>query len=59
MARKARHQTEFAAWAVAIGVSADEVKAAWQDLQRRGLVTIKRGQVTVSPLAMRRATSDA
>jgi uncharacterized protein (DUF433 family) len=59
MAKKARNQTDFAEWAAAIGVSADEVKAAWEDLQRRGLVAVKRSQVTVSPLAMRRATSDA
>jgi len=59
MAKKARNRTDFAQWAAAIGVNADEVKAAWEDLQRRGLVAMKRGQVTVSPLAMRRATSDA
>jgi uncharacterized protein (DUF433 family) len=40
-------------------VNAEEVKAAWGELQRRGLVAAKRGGVTVSPLAMRRATTDA
>ncbi len=59
MAKRATHQTDFEGWSIAIGVSTNEVKAAWEDLQRRGLVAVKRGKVVVSPLAMRRATSDA
>jgi len=51
--------TNFAGWAAALEVSVEEVKAAWQDLHRRGLVSTERGQVTVSPLSMRRATSAA
>ena len=58
MTKKATERTSFEAWARAIGVSADEVQAAWQELQRRGLVSVRRGKVTLSPLAMRRATSD-
>ncbi len=49
----------FEAWATATGVGAEEVAAAWQDLVRRGLATEEAGQVALSPLALRRATSDA
>lgn len=48
----------FEAWAGATGMTVDEVKFAWEELQRRGLSSAKREKVTVSPLAMRRATSD-
>lgn len=58
MRKEGTEKTNFAEVATAIGVSADEVQAAWQDLQRRGLVSARRGTVTISPLAMRRATSD-
>ncbi len=51
--------TNFETWATATGVSADEVAAAWQNLVRRGLASEAAGQITLSPLAMRRATSDA
>ena len=50
--------TRFEEWAAAMGASVDEVATAWQDLERRGLATESAGQVTISPLAMRRATSD-
>jgi uncharacterized protein (DUF433 family) len=59
MARKTNHQMNFKAWATALGVGMEEVQAAWEDLRRRGLVAVNSDQVTVSPLAMRRATSDA
>jgi len=42
-------------WAVAVGATAEEVKTAWEDLQRRGLAAGKGGNYVVSPLAMRRA----
>ena len=58
MTKKATERTNFEDWAMVIGVGSDEVKAAWQELQRRGLVAARRGKVTLSPLAMRRATSD-
>src|SRR5881296_36693 len=58
MTRKANKGINFEDWATATGVSAEGVKAVWRELQRRGLVAAKRGQVTVSPLAMRRATTD-
>jgi uncharacterized protein (DUF433 family) len=58
MPRKVTKGTNFASWAAALELSAEEVKAAWQELHRRGLVSTGRGQVTVSPLAMRRATSE-
>lgn len=45
-------------WATATGASVDEVAAAWQDLVRRALATEAAGQITLSPLALRRATSD-
>lgn len=52
-------ETNFAAWANATGASADEVAAVWQDLMRRGLAAEAAGQVSLSPLALRRATTDA
>jgi uncharacterized protein (DUF433 family) len=54
MAKKAS-SLPLESWAVAVGATAEEVKAAWQDLQRRGLAAVKGGNYTVSPLAMRRA----
>ena len=58
MAVQAASQVDFGVWAAAIGAGEDEVKAAWEDLRRRGLVSADGGKVTVSALAMRRATSD-
>jgi uncharacterized protein (DUF433 family) len=49
----------FDDWAAVTGLTAEEVEIAWQDFERRGLGSIEVGKVTVSPLAMRRATSDA
>ncbi|MCI0353077.1 MAG: hypothetical protein L0Z53_26960, partial [Acidobacteriales bacterium] len=40
------------------GTSAQEAKAAWEELRRRGLVSMKRDKVAISALAMRRAASD-
>jgi uncharacterized protein (DUF433 family) len=57
MKRKLPKGTNFESWAAVLEVSPEEVKA-WQDLSRRGLVSTESGQVTVSPLAMRRATSE-
>lgn len=51
MAKKTDQQINFASWAEAAALSASEIKAAWEDLHRRRLVTVKRGHVTVSPLA--------
>jgi uncharacterized protein (DUF433 family) len=59
MRKKGTERINVAEVATAIGVSADEVQAAWHDLQRRGLAAVRRGTVTISPLAMRRATSDS
>lgn len=59
MNRKAAGGVKFKDWAAAVGADVDEVENAWQDLARRGLVTAQRGKITVSPLALRRATSDA
>ena len=42
-------------WAAAVGAPAAEVKAAWEDLQRRGLASIEGGGRVVSSLALRRA----
>jgi uncharacterized protein (DUF433 family) len=58
MTRKLPKGTHFESWAAVLEVSPEELKAAWQELSRRGLVSTERGQVTVSPLAMRRATSE-
>lgn len=49
---------DFEAWAAATRTGTEAVAAAWQDLVRRGLATEAAGQITVSPLALRRATSD-
>ncbi|HEU0179873.1 MAG TPA: DUF433 domain-containing protein [Blastocatellia bacterium] len=49
---------KFEEWAAAIAASVEETTAAWHDLVRRGLAAIEEGAVTISPLAMRRATSD-
>jgi uncharacterized protein (DUF433 family) len=49
---------KFEEWAAAIAASIEETTTAWHDLARRGLATIEEGAVTISPLAMRRATSD-
>lgn len=51
-------ECNFSAWATATGASVDEVAAAWQDLVRRGLAAAAIGQITISPLALRRATSE-
>jgi uncharacterized protein (DUF433 family) len=59
MKKKANKPIEFQAWASSTGLSVEEVKAAWEELRRRGLLSTKRDNVAVSPLAMRRATSDA
>ncbi len=58
MSKKAPNGMKLRNWAVAIGVDTEEVKIAWQELERRGLVATRRGKITVSPLALRRATSD-
>lgn len=49
----------FDGWAMATGLTVEEIETSWQDFERRGLVSIEGDEVTVSPLAMRRATSDA
>jgi len=48
----------FEEWAAATTVSAEETTAAWHDLVRRGLAAMGESAGAVSPLAMRRATSD-
>src|SRR2546427_2686569 len=59
MNRRADKVTKLEAWASAVGVGVADIKGAWQELRRRGLVSVKRDKVVVSPLAMRRAASDA
>jgi uncharacterized protein (DUF433 family) len=44
-------------WAVAVEATTEQVKTAWDDLQRRGLAAMKGGKHTISPLALRRANS--
>lgn len=56
MAKKAS-SPPLDSWAAAVGTTAEEVKIAWKDLQRRGLIAAKGGSCMVSPLAMRRANS--
>jgi uncharacterized protein (DUF433 family) len=58
MSKKATNGTKLQDWAADIGIDAEEVGIAWQELERRGLVAARRGKITVSPLALRRATSD-
>lgn len=55
---RANKETNFERWATATAMTVEEVKGAWEELQRRGLSSAIRDKVTVSPLAMRRATSD-
>ena len=59
MSKRVNKATNFETWATATGISVEEVKSAWEELRRRGLVSTKRDKVTVSPLAMRRAASDS
>ena len=58
MSKRANMATTFEAWASATGLNVEQVKGAWEELRRRGLVSIKREKAEVSPLAMRRAASD-
>lgn len=44
-------------WAVVIGATTEQVRTAWEDLQRRGLAVVKGAKHTVSPLVLRRANS--
>src|SRR5438132_232896 len=59
MSKNANNVTNLKTWASATALSVEEVKGAWEELRRRGLVSTKRDEVLLSPLAMRRATSDA
>jgi len=59
MAGKSNRGPNFDRWAEATGVPLEELKSAWRELLRRGLVSAKYGRVTTSPLAMRRASTDA
>jgi uncharacterized protein (DUF433 family) len=58
MSNTASAETDFEQWAAAIGATVSEVTTAWQDLVRRGLALAEGGVITISPLTMRRATSD-
>jgi uncharacterized protein (DUF433 family) len=49
---------DFVGWAKVIGATPDEVEAAWNDLKRRRLVSIQRGNLDVSAEAMVRARTD-
>lgn len=51
--------TNFDEWAASTGLTSEEVAAQWQDLLRRGLASVEQGTIKLSPLAMRRASSDA
>jgi uncharacterized protein (DUF433 family) len=44
-------------WAVVVGATTEQVKTAWDDLQRRGLAAMKGGKHTVSSPALRCANS--
>lgn len=58
MPKRAKKKPDLEDWAAALDASADEIKTAWDDLQRRGLASVRRGKILLSPLAMRRANSD-
>jgi uncharacterized protein (DUF433 family) len=51
--------TNFDEWANSTGLASEEVAAQWQDLTRRGLASVEQDAIKLSPLAQRRATSDA
>ncbi len=57
MAKKS-NSVPVASWAAAVGATAEETRAAWDDLLRRGLAAVRGGKRTVSSLALRRASSD-
>ena len=59
MGKPTSAEARFEEWAAATGISAIEVAEAWQELVRRGLTAVDEGELTVSPLAMRRAASEA
>src|SRR5215831_5283158 len=56
--KSSNSEIDFQQWAAATGDTEEDVKAAWMELLRRGLVSRKSGNATALPLAMRRATSD-
>jgi uncharacterized protein (DUF433 family) len=45
-------------WAAAIGATVAQTKAAWEGMLRRKLAAVRGGKRTVSPLALRRASSE-
>lgn len=51
-------QLQWQEWATQTSATPAEIETAWQDLARRGLIAESQSVVNVSPLAMRRATSD-
>jgi uncharacterized protein (DUF433 family) len=51
-------QLQWQEWAAQTRATPAEIETAWLDFARRGLVAEAQGAVTLSPLALRRATSD-
>jgi uncharacterized protein (DUF433 family) len=55
---KGRLPVDFTGWAKVIGATPVEVEAAWNDLKRRGLVSVRQGKLDVSADAMCCARSE-
>lgn len=49
---------DFIGWAKIVGSTPDEVEAAWNDLKRRSLVSVRQGKLAISAEAMIRAHTD-
>ena len=59
MSNQSSAETNFEEWAAATRINVEEVTVAWQELARRGLASVAESGISISPLAMRRASSDA
>jgi len=56
--QEAKSLLDFIGWAKVVGATPDEAETAWNDLKRRGLVSIRRSKLDVSAEAMVCARTD-
>jgi len=52
------NEIELAEWAETLEIDIAQLQKEWEDLRRRRLISVRAGKVSLSPLAMRRATND-